>query len=60
MLGDEDGLLVPLDVGEQLRGLALERGDEFGAHASDTKVSLAGPQASARLKRFLHPNPIQG
>jgi len=32
MLGDEDGLLVPLDVSEEFGGLSLERCDEFGAH----------------------------
>lgn len=32
MLSDKDGLLVPLDVRQELSGVALERSDKFGAH----------------------------
>lgn len=32
MLSDENGLFVPLDVRQEFGGLALESGNEFGAH----------------------------
>ena len=32
VLGDQDGLLVAFNVREQIRGLTLECGDEFGTH----------------------------
>lgn len=32
MLGDENGFFVPRDVREEFSCLALEGGDEFGAH----------------------------
>ena len=54
MLGDENGLFVPLDVREQFSGLALQRGDKFGAHGSDTKVSLPHVQAITLGNASLH------
>ena len=36
VLGNEDRLLVPLDIREELSRLALESGDKFGTH----KVTL--------------------
>ena len=36
MLGDENWLLIPLDIGEEFSGLAFESCDEFGTH----KVTL--------------------
>jgi len=32
MLGDEDGLPIAFDIGQQVSGLPLEGGDELGAH----------------------------
>ena len=36
MLGNENWLLIPLDIGEEFSGLALESRDEFGTQ----KVTL--------------------
>ena len=47
MLGDEDGCLLVLGLGEDFGCLTLQRSDEFGAHGAilKTKVALSYTQA---------------
>ena len=49
VLGDEDGLLVPIDVREELSRLAFEGSDEFGAHEVTLKYH-SGPRKWLRDK----------
>jgi len=56
MLGDKDRFPIRGKAIDHIRGLALQGGDEFRSHKSDTKVILPGQQGIFRNIPFIPVN----